>query len=225
MRDDPFLDAGMRGWILRFASRQHHRVARWIDLDDLIQDGFFCYAKCRERYTRRTESGQYQVWLRRTKDWGPAVDEPTKEDRRHLMSLVQTAFKNHISTLSTRKRALSETLACDLTGDDEDDSQEAAWNRVAPPEAEEATLATLIQQAPNELKMLFQLLWDDGCRDIAYLRTRIRQSYVQGRQRLSLGKLAKRETTNQHFCRLLGLDPEKVDLMAMAAEHFGVDLE
>lgn len=71
-----FLDQGARQWIYKTACKNLWRVSTFYELDDLIQDGFMCFALCREKYSQRVENSK------------------------HFMSLLQTVFRNHITDLS-----------------------------------------------------------------------------------------------------------------------------
>ena len=44
--EDPFFDAGVRGWIVKTAYKHYWRVSSYYEFDDLVQDGYLCYAKC-----------------------------------------------------------------------------------------------------------------------------------------------------------------------------------
>lgn len=195
---DPYLDAGMRGWIMTEARRNHWRLAEWYSVEDLIQDGYLCYAKCVVAYPNLSSRAN-----------------PSPDDRRMFMALVIAAYRNYITDLTSHR--MHERAVSQLAGENEDDN--AVWERLLPPSMECGTFAVLLAQAPAELKSLFRLLMDDTCAGVEYLKTRARTKMVNGRQRRVLGKVSKYETTNEHYCRLLGLDPS-VDLFAMAREHF-----
>lgn len=70
-------DMGMRGWILTTARDNLWRVAAWYDLDDLIQEGYICYAICAKKY--------------------PHVEQ------KHFMALLKTCFNNRIHDLASAK--------------------------------------------------------------------------------------------------------------------------
>lgn len=96
------MDAGARGWLVKTAVKNYWRVQSRYELDDLIQDGFLCWAKVRARY-------------------------PKVKDRPHVMRLFQVTYINHIHSLAkcvTRKR---EQLV--PTGDM---GSEAFWDAVLP---------------------------------------------------------------------------------------------
>lgn len=74
------LDAGLRGWIVNYARKNYWRVPNYYSLDDLIQEGYVCYAKCNLRYRHVRE-------------------------QRHFMALVKRTFANHIHDLAAERTA------------------------------------------------------------------------------------------------------------------------
>lgn len=160
------LDAGIKGWIINTSKKNLWRVPSWYDLDDLIQDGYICYASCNLRYK--------------------AVKE-----QRHFMALVKVTFINHIHDLSKVRTRLPE--------------------EALPPEAmafqgvvqSEAPFFTLVKQLPGELVALIEHLLSD----------KPKPAYKQFPDHT-------RETTNQYLCRLLGIDPNAVNLATVFREHF-----
>lgn len=185
---DPFLDAGMRGFIVNTARRNFWKIASWYDLDDLIQDGMVCYYRCYRRYRFLT--------VRR---------HPSQNDKRHFQSLVGRAFENHIISLAWKRSRLPEVTAASITGLEDETS--SVWENLCPPQDEEATLSILLRQAPKEIKMLLDLLVNDAADGFWRVPGR---KWVQRR----------RETTNEHFCRRLGLDPSKLDLVTKLEQYF-----
>lgn len=80
------LDDSARIWMVRYARKNFWRVAAWYDLDDLIQDGYMCWAHiC--RYYCNSER-----------------DAPVTEIK-HLMSLFKRAFSNHVHQLANKRSA------------------------------------------------------------------------------------------------------------------------
>ena len=67
-------DQGARLWLIKFAKKNYWRVAAWIELEDLIQDGFECYYETLYRY-------------------------PTAKDAAHIMRLFQLVFRSRIEDL------------------------------------------------------------------------------------------------------------------------------
>jgi DNA-directed RNA polymerase specialized sigma24 family protein len=133
---DNFLDDGMRGYIHNKARKEYWRVSSWYGLEDLVQDGYMCYAKCKARYAG------------------------TVTEQRHFMALVQTAFHNHIMTLAGRHHLVKESTISQLTPEGKQEA--AVWDAITPPEGESATFRTLLAQAPAEFKQLISLLVKDG---------------------------------------------------------------
>jgi hypothetical protein len=189
MRKDPYLDEGMRGYIVRTARQEYWRVAAWYDLEDLIQDGLLCYAKCRARY------GELRI-----------KNHPSSGDRKWMMQLVKTAFYRHIMTLSSRAaRAPGEVAVSQLVQDDGPGMAEV-WDYIAPPHPAEAHLALTLSSLPQELVDLITILAGDGAEALGF-------------ERRHIGRRLGRETTNEYYCRLLGLHPERWDIRSMIREY------
>lgn len=76
------------------ARREYWRVSRWMDLDDLIQDGFMCWYRVIRRYARVPHGSS-----------------------KHRMALFKRVFTNHIHDLSKRRSRLPEMHFEDLPHD------------------------------------------------------------------------------------------------------------
>lgn len=73
-------------WIKKYSSKNYYRIPTWMDLDDLIQEGYEVVAKCRRRYGNKLE-------------------------HKHFKSLVMVSFSNRITDLSNYKtRVLEDTV-------------------------------------------------------------------------------------------------------------------
>ena len=140
MAGDPFLDAGMRRWLLSAAKRNFWRVASWYDLDDLIQDAYLCFYTCRGRYGTLTKK-----------------DQPSDEDKRRFMAIVKVAFKNHI-TLLARKKA-PEVLVAELCVDGE--PMDTTLERYAGAATSDAMMLWSLAKAPRELLVLLDVIASD----------------------------------------------------------------
>lgn len=199
---DPYLDAGMRGWIVNIARKNYGRIANY-EIDDLIQEGYFCYYKCHSRYIGKKG-------LQR-RDGTPCrylpVKNPDKIALKHFQSLVCTTFGNSLSTLAFRQPSGWEQPISSLGGIEQ--TTEEVWEQLVPPEQEVASVSALLQNAPWEIKQLFQLLVNDALELTGF------QRFKSGRRR------GTRETTNQYFCRLLGIPPENdYDICGAVERHF-----
>jgi len=107
-RSPRFLDKGMRGWLVTMARKNYWRVAAWMDLDDLIAEGFLAYAICRAKYDDRVAN------------------------KRHFMALVQITFINQITDLANDRTAQPEIAASQLGNPDDPEGDP----RASRPEAE-----------------------------------------------------------------------------------------
>lgn len=130
---DPYLDKGMRGWIVKTSRQNLWRVAGWYCLDDLIQDGYLCFYKCRARYKKFN------------------CAKPTADQKKQFMALVQRSFTNHIHSLSKHRQ---QELPVDSI------EECAGWARIA--ELQEGPLRALLARAPQELVDVIVLLTSDG---------------------------------------------------------------
>lgn len=114
------------------------------------------------------------------------------EETRHFMALVKTSFANHIHDLANKRTRTTEKLV-------PPDSP-----TLSGVELPEGMFLTLLKQLPRELQGLIEILLESAW-NIPMLR------YANG----------ARETNNQYLCRLLDVDPETVNVMAIFKEHFG----
>lgn len=159
-KDDPFLDAGMRGYITNTARKNFWRVAEWYPFEDLVQDGYLCFYKCRKHYPDLSD-----------------IADPTKAQRSWFFSLVKTTYLNHISTLAAKHRAVPERAVSQMGSDTS--SEVAIWEMLLGAGAEESTFRVLLAQAPAEIKQVLELLAGDGADALQYLRTRLKRRFVR----------------------------------------------
>lgn len=202
---DPYLDEGMRGYIHRTAAREFWKVAGWYELEDLVQDGYMCYYKCRHR-------PQYVAQL-------SSEDNPSSEDRRWMMSLVKVTFDRHITTLASKRMgvrdAVYDRIEVSVSGLSRPDDEETAdpWDTLAPGQFGNASLVDLILSLPSEMQQLLVILAGDGGKALGFNRsTRLRRTTANGSPRMTRRRRRTRETTNEYYCRLVGLDPREHDL-------------
>lgn len=243
-RRDPYLDDGMIGYIEKFARKNYWRVASWIDLDDLVQDGFMCFAKCRHRYVDVLKS---------------LPEQPTIPDhRRMMMGAVMTAFTRHVHGLaSDRTERADERCFADVARPDSDAYVDVADNTPAEPGIESCVL---LVGAPREVADLFRILVGDAHAAAVLVRDGLgkRETMAQharrvtanggsseprrsrarrqteslhwviirgaaiccgGSTRVRIGHKALRETTNEFYCRLLGLDSREHDVRGMVCDY------
>ena len=123
------------------ARANYWRVSSWYDLEDLIQDGMECYARCKDRY-------QFVA------------------NQSHFMSLVKKTYINYIHNLAIKKsRELDMPISNFIL---EDVYPLQAVDEVAGPQPETSTFRVLLGKLPTELKELLFILVNDA-RDIPYL--------------------------------------------------------
>ena len=139
-RSPRFLDKGMRGWLVTMARKNYWRVAAWMDLDDLIAEGFLAYAICRAKYDDRVAN------------------------KRHFMALVQITFINQITDLANDRTAQPEIAASQLGNpDDPEGDPFESWLGGMDGDQE---LCALLSTAPIEIRRLLQLAGSPEWADI-----------------------------------------------------------
>jgi hypothetical protein len=133
------LDRGIIGWIGHTAKRNKARLG--MAYDDLVQEGFVCYVKCRNHYAGKITS------------------------RRHFMALVQTAYRRRLTDLAhNRMKDVTVSFAELLPLTALDDALESVLLRhgaspATPPELPEA--AATFASLPSEIKTLLLLFVND----------------------------------------------------------------
>ncbi len=205
-QNDPYLDAGMKGFIVNTAKKEFWKVASYYEFADLVQDGYLCYYRCRAAYIGKQKFdcfGKPCRFLPKT--------NPDRIAQRHFMALVGRAFYNHISTLATKRMRVHEQPLAHLDfkshGEWTSDDHAQTWDKLLPPQLEEASIYTLLVNAPAEIKQLAQLLVRDGLDLLKFERKRVHRRLL-------------RETTNEFYCRLLGVDATKRNLVEELKAYF-----
>jgi hypothetical protein len=183
--DDPYLDAGLVGWMVNTARKHYWKVASHYEFEDLIQDGYLCFAKARKgfKYT---------------------MEVPDHDNRKMFMAFFQMAFINHITDLQKDPRSQrQELVAADLS---EDQSKAVESWASSASELGNASLSLMLAQAPAEILEILKLILIDGAAEVPYLKTRLRKKVLPNgvTPRMVRGKRAIRETTEQHYDRCLG---------------------
>lgn len=158
------MDIGAKRWLYRIAKANHWRVASWIDLDDLIQDGFLCWQIAVTKY--------------------PDIDNP-----KIAMRLFQTIYTNLLHDLAN-KRTITTEYSFSLFDD-------AAIFHFEQQACEFGEMLRLVIEAPPLISKCLRDLLFSGLDLSAPYRT-----WLDGR----------RETFNDRLCRLLKVDPNKVNL-------------
>lgn len=133
-------DAGVRGWIYNTARKNYWRVPPWYDLDDLVQDGYWHYARIVTRYS-------------------------DVKSRAHMMALFKRTYLNHINDLSKKATKYPQINAGDLVERSPGlFSENAFWDCIMWDEGN-MDWAGLAAMAPEPIRDVFRLLSsDDGIR-------------------------------------------------------------
>lgn len=135
------IDEGAVAWVHKTARRNAWRVCAWIDLDDLVQDGYLHFYRVAQKY----------------RDVKTAA---------HIMSLFKVTYTNHLHDLSkNRTRQLPELLVCDLINTD--DSEAAFWEKALGVDHELGTCFTAIMRASAPVRQLLaNIASDQGIRTL-----------------------------------------------------------
>lgn len=131
------------------------------------------------------------------------VTEPTKDQRRNFMALVRTAFGNHIINLAN-KRTKSPSIVQSVDSLVEGEELVSSSQMVS---FSEGSFSVLVASAPAEIQALVRLLVSDTESAVEYLK-------------IKKGRRWFRETTNEYYCRILGLDPKKEDVVSRVRAYF-----
>lgn len=188
------MDKAARAWLVTVTADHFWRVASWYEFEDLLQDGMMTWYRIVEKY--ETNTGRVR-------------------SRPHLMKLFKRSFLNHIHDLSRNKRvARVEVKADDVKPNRVGQSLARSMDREGS-EGEPLAVfdvwgalgcnvdlgeyARMIVDAPVALRSLLQAL-------IFGAGTRASQSEYRVRTD------GTRETTNARLCRLVGANPDSVEL-------------
>lgn len=219
---DPFLDDGVRGFIRKTALKEYWKMASWMNLEDLIQDGYFVYYKCRNKFRvpeRHEREAKYHSQDR---------DLTLKEQKRLFMAFFSRAFYNHITTLANKRMGVEnsdhasiEVSISQLTPTGEEGDGDP-WNSIAAAhQPADASLSILLRTLPAEIQQLITILAGDGAEALGMLCSRLeRKTLPDGSIRVVRHRRRRRETTNEYYCRLLGLDPRNHDVAGQVRALF-----
>jgi hypothetical protein len=198
---DAYFDSGLQGWLKTTAKAEHWRVAGWYTVDDLVQDGYICYCKCRDKYTlARPAPGERPDGYAHQ---DLCTDTPSSAQRKHFMALVQRAFYNHLYTLAVRYPATREQPLAMFSVEN---GEPLSMEELLPPQPEETSALIAVLYAPTEISEAIVKLVNDGIDGGKFLRSRLRRN----NGRVTIGRRALRETTQQRMVRILG-DSELYD--------------
>lgn len=136
------IDEGARKWLAKTCKANHWRVSRWIDLEDLLQDGYLWYYATIARYGYRPRT------------------------RAHIMSLFKRTFMNYLHDLANyRSRLIDVETAFSLITADENGNErtlEVTDDGVA---ASEVLLQADWHTAPEPVQRLLTFATsDDGAK-------------------------------------------------------------
>lgn len=182
---DKYFDQGLRKWIAKRARKELWKVAPWMDVEDMIAEGYLCYCKCVRVYR--------------------PLPDPV-EDRKCFMRYFMRAFETHVIVLAaqcTKKRWRSEVT-------ESDESQAPSWVDDRTLDPEQPVLAAL-QSLPKELADAVLVLANDA----SLLRTSLRAAgeWVwpgsKPKGMLTMSDFPHWETVRERISRVVGCDALK----------------
>lgn len=192
--EDPYLDAHVRGWIVKTVHKNFWKVRSWYDFEDLVQDGYLCFAKARAKFKF-------------------PMDEPTHDNRKEFMAFFQMAFINHIIDLQKDPRCRLQELAVAALSDDQAQAVES-WAEKAT-DLGNASLSLMLSKAPAEIMEILKLILIDGVANGPYLKSKLRKQGGDS-PRIVKGRKKLRETTAEHYDRCLG----RTGVVAQLRQYF-----
>lgn len=198
---DPHLDEGVRGFIASTARKEHWRVASWYDFDDLMQDGYVVYCKCRDKYRTPARGDRGAQYKSRDRDMTP------KEEQRQFMAFFQRAYYNYIYSLASKHNRATELPVSQMVRPGEDEASDP-WESIVSDQEGDAPLVELLASMPAELRQLVELLSSDALQALGSTRLQ-RRVLDSGTVRLAFQSApprARGEDIGEYYCRMLGLD-------------------
>ena len=180
------LDAGIKGFIYKTAKRNYWRVSAWYEFDDLVQDGYLCYAKCLSRFNFKSS---YEP-----------EDAPSNEEMRKFMCFLSAAFSNHITDLANERTVTPELALASFS----EEQAEAIELTVASEDTlSDANLQTLLMKAPIEIAEMLKALLIDGLAEGRFLKKRLRKKDLPSGSGKSKHGSMQRETSSEFYDRCL----------------------
>lgn len=127
----------VEGYLVNFVSRNIWKVARTLEPEDVMQEGYLVFAKVRDRYC------------------GPGSDRPISQGA-HFMALFKTSWQRRFTDLANKDTS---DRVNQYYG--HDDSERRSSDANLPGELEnDGYLATLLRQAPDEVRIVLTMFLD-----------------------------------------------------------------
>lgn len=194
MKSDTLLDEGLRRWIIKVAYSRAWQLPDY-EPEDLIQEGYFCYAKCKSKYAHNF------------------AEQPTKGDRKWFMSLVQRTFNNHLTSLVRKQMRKAPLVSVDAPISYEDGSVTTVHDKMMKDGRNVdfglTAFVDIMLSAPVEVIEVLNKILIDG-QDVLTVNYReaVRLRLEGPKQK----RLRYIETTNEQLCKLVGEDPKNKNL-------------
>lgn len=131
----------------------------------------------------------------------------TATDAKHVMSLFRVSYLNHITSLARlRRRRIDEINITDMFEDGANFSEEFLFQAVCQ-SSDVPSQISVGDLSPEVVKVI--KTFDDPTA-LKKMRAPFRKGFD-----------GKRETTNQRLCRMIGIDPKRVNLRRMLNTDLG----
>lgn len=135
----PKYNGPIQGWAVNYSAANAWKVSAIMELDDLLQESYMIFLKCKARY-------------------------PVLEEAKHFMALYKRAFTNHVTDLAELASRSKDETDHDISvihmthcGETDNDGRLATLLRQAPREVQ--MVLNLMLNAPQELVDLTVAGW------------------------------------------------------------------
>ncbi len=197
LRFVPQWDGPIVGWSKNYIRKNQWRMDYLYEFEDLLQEAYIKFLHCKFKY--------------------PKVIEP-----KHFMSLYQSSLINHFNNLSNKSKYRNRFVALQSESDPHENylhQQKLSVKLKQPTENSYGDVAVLLSNAPLPIKKLINAFLDN---DKIFEFRKISRRTKCGHTTLSDGGMGIRETTNQKYCRIIGCDPSKINIVKAVRYYFGV---
>lgn len=148
---DSFFDQGLKGWLIQYAAKHHWRMSSWVDLEDLIQEGYVVFAFCKDRYY-----------------YNPTDPSREVRERAHFMALFKRVYASVVSDMARRnQRDIPQMVISQLAIPG---TEEAALEALGGGIDGDAELAATIAKASIEVRKLLAAINDGTFDDRRYAK-------------------------------------------------------
>jgi hypothetical protein len=206
--DKPTWDGSIVGWTNKHIGQNQWRVNRTHEQEDLLQDAYFVFHKCIERYVTKYE--EYN-------------NPPAKSDA-HFMSLYMRAWTNKFTDMTRYERKVRKNITFSgygITGSEDDSVSSSILDYIPPSHLnnstpldqipgfqESSSLTIKLKEASGEIRSVLSLMMDAPSELMELALDTWKEK----------GRLKPMQ--NAHICECLGFDKSKVNVVQMLEDYF-----